>query len=415
MPPAVVLVTGVSRWLGGALAAELAADPSIERVIGVDTVPPAPEMLRRLGRTEFVRADIRNPLIGKVIASASVDTVVHMNISSTPAGSGGRAPMKELNVIGTMQLLAACQRAPSVRAVRAEVDQRRLRRLVARPRRLHRDDAGPQRALRRLREGQPRHRGLRARPSRRRRPDVDVVVLRFTNFIGPRIDSLLTGFFRMPVVPTALGYDARVQLLHEDDALAVLTRATTGDFVGTVNVGGEGTLLLSQAIRRLGRVEVPLPTPALGSVGRLSRRARLRRLLARADALPQLRPRRGHHPAARPSSATPPRYTTEAALADYARTVRARWCRRGSSSRATSRARSLLATGRRHRRARSATGCGRHPPASRARGRCRRCLQATGHPAAARRRRAVRPAGRRTPRLGGPASPEALRRSCAAG
>ena len=94
----------------------------------------------------------------------------------------------------------------------------------------------------------------------RRRPDVEIASLRFTNFIGPRIDSLLTGFFRMPVVPTALGYDARVQLLHEDDALAVLTRATTGSFVGTVNVGGEGTLLLSQAIRRLGRVEVPLPS-----------------------------------------------------------------------------------------------------------------------------------------------------------
>src|SRR3712207_8682964 len=27
-----------------------------------------------------------------------------------------------------------------------------------------------------------------------------------------------------------------------------------------------------QAIRRLGRIEIPLPTPALGSVGRLSRR-----------------------------------------------------------------------------------------------------------------------------------------------
>src|SRR4051812_49623627 len=72
-------------------------------------------MLRRLGRTEFVRADIRNPLIGKVIGAASVDTVVHMNISSTPAGAGGRVPMKELNVIGTMQLLAACQRSSTVR------------------------------------------------------------------------------------------------------------------------------------------------------------------------------------------------------------------------------------------------------------------------------------------------------------
>ena len=56
MPPAVVLVTGVSRWLGGALAAELAADPAIERVIGVDTVPPSPAMLRRLGRTRRPRA-----------------------------------------------------------------------------------------------------------------------------------------------------------------------------------------------------------------------------------------------------------------------------------------------------------------------------------------------------------------------
>src|SRR3954451_24728135 len=115
LPPSVVLVTGVSRWLGGALAAELATDPSIERIIGVDTVPPSADMLRRLGRTEFVRADIRNPLIGKVIANASVDTVVHMNTSPPPAGPGGRGPMKELNVIGTMQLLAACQRASSVR------------------------------------------------------------------------------------------------------------------------------------------------------------------------------------------------------------------------------------------------------------------------------------------------------------
>ena len=88
---AVVLVTGVSRWLGGALAAELATDPSIDRVIGVDTVPPAPEVLRRLGRTEFVRADIRSPLIGKVIDSAAVDTVVHMNISRTPASANDPA------------------------------------------------------------------------------------------------------------------------------------------------------------------------------------------------------------------------------------------------------------------------------------------------------------------------------------
>src|SRR3954452_714859 len=87
------------------------------RVIGVDTVPPSQEMLRRLGRTEFVRADIRNPLIGKVITAASVDTVVHMNISSSPANAGGRTRLKQLNVTGTMQLLPACQRPPPVHRV----------------------------------------------------------------------------------------------------------------------------------------------------------------------------------------------------------------------------------------------------------------------------------------------------------
>ena len=93
MPPAVVLVTGVSRWLGGALAAELAADPGIERVIGVDTVPPSPELLRTLGRTEFVRADIRNPLIAKVVARAEVDTVVHAGeLSAVRVGRSFRVP-----------------------------------------------------------------------------------------------------------------------------------------------------------------------------------------------------------------------------------------------------------------------------------------------------------------------------------
>jgi UDP-glucose 4-epimerase len=319
VPPRVVLVTGVSRWLGGALAAELARDPSVERVIGVDTVPPSQDVLRRLGRTEFVRADIRNPLIGKVIGAASVDTVVHMNISSTPAGSGGRTPMKELNVIGTMQLLAACQRAGSVRRL---VLKSTSAVYGASPR----DPAVFTEAMqaRRVPSGGFARDSVDiegyARSFARRRPDVDVAVLRFTNFIGPRIDSLLTGFFRMPVVPTALGYDARVQLLHEDDAVAVLVRAATGDFRGTVNVGGEGTLLLSQCIRRLGRVQVPVPTPALGSVGRLSRRFGLvdyspeqMRFLnfGRVVDTTVLRTQFGYTP----------RYGTEAALADYARTV----------------------------------------------------------------------------------------------
>ena len=59
----------------------------------------------------------------------------------------------------------------------------------------------------------------------RRRPDVVTTVLRFANLIGPRIDTVVTRYFALPVVPTVLGFDARLQLLHEEDALAVLERA----------------------------------------------------------------------------------------------------------------------------------------------------------------------------------------------
>ncbi|MEU2347208.1 NAD-dependent epimerase/dehydratase family protein [Modestobacter sp. NPDC049651] len=319
MPPAVVLVTGVSRWLGGALAAELARDPGIERVIGVDAVAPGQDLLRELGRTEFVRADIRSPVIGKVVESARVDTVVHMNSLGTPAR---RASMKELNVIGTMQLLAACQRASTVRrfvltstsavygasprdpAVFTEAMQARRTPSAG----FARDSLDV--------EGY-------VRSFARRRPDVDVAVLRFANLLGPRVESLLTAFFRPPVVPTALGFDARLQVLHEQDALAVLARAATTDVTGTVNVAGDGTVLLSQAVRRLGRVQLPVPAPAMGALGRLSRRLGLSgavdwspeqvRFLNFGRVLDTrvLREQFGYQP----------RFTTEAALADFARTL----------------------------------------------------------------------------------------------
>ena len=274
MPPSVVLVTGVSRYLGGRLAARLAGDPAIDRVIGVDTVPPSRPLAALLGRTEFVRADIRNPLIARVISAADVDTVVHLSISATPGSAGGRASMKEMNVIGTMQLLAACQKSASVRRLVLK-STTAVYGSSSRDPALFTEEMEP--------KGLPRSGYAKdsveiegyVRGFGRRRPDVALSVLRFTNFIGPRIESQLTRYFGLPAVPTVLGYDPRVQLLHEDDALEVLRLAATGDRPGTVNVGGAGVLLLSQAIRRAGRVPVPVPSPAVTAVGRLIRRAGL--------------------------------------------------------------------------------------------------------------------------------------------
>jgi UDP-glucose 4-epimerase len=267
-------VTGVSRFIGAHLAARLAADPSIDRVLGVDTVPPTRDLLRGMGRAEFVRADIRNPLIAKVITSAEVDTVVHTSLSSSPAASGGRVAMKEMNVIGTMQLLAACQRSPRVRRLV-------LKSTTAVYGSSPRDPAifTETMAPKAMPPGGYAKDAVEiegyVRGFGRRRPDVSVTVLRFANFIGPRIDTSLTRYFALPVVPTVLGYDARMQLLHSEDALAVLEQAARQDLPGVFNVGAPGVLLLSQAIRRAGRVQVSLPSMIVGPASRLFRGARL--------------------------------------------------------------------------------------------------------------------------------------------
>ncbi len=258
----IVLVTGVCRDLGGRFAHRISSDPGVERVIGVDVVPPRHD----LGDVRFVRADIRNPVIAKVIAAEEVDTVVHLSVIATPSGAGGRTSMKEINVIGTMQLLAACQKAPGVRRLvvksSAQVygsspkDPAMFSEDMA-PRRMPRSGFGKDSV-----EVEGYVRGFA-----RRRPDVGVTMLRCANLIGPRIETTLTRYFSLPVVPTVLGFDPRLQFCHEEDALAALHHATVADVDGTFNIGGDGVLMLSQAVRRLGRPSVSVPPIALGPIG----------------------------------------------------------------------------------------------------------------------------------------------------
>ncbi|MEV4823590.1 NAD-dependent epimerase/dehydratase family protein [Micromonospora sp. NPDC049274] len=267
--PGVVVVTGVGRYLGAHVAARLAADPRIERVIGVDAPEPGAEFTDLLDRVERIRVDPGS--LGGLLADLEVDAVVHLALVSAPDQQhGGRSAMKDQNVIGTMQLLAACQRAP------------RLRKLVVRsstaaygvsfrdpavfteetePREVPRGGFG-----RDILDVEGYVRGFR-----RRRSDVTATVLRFAPFIGSTADTTLTRYFAQPFVPTVFGRDPRLQFLHFDDALEVLHLSIVEDHPGTYNVAGPGVLSLSQAIRRAGRVAVPVLEPGLSGAAALAR------------------------------------------------------------------------------------------------------------------------------------------------
>jgi UDP-glucose 4-epimerase len=67
-------------------------------------------------------------------------------------------------------------------------------------------------------------------------------------------------------VPTVFGRDPRLQFVHVDDAMEILYRAVTGNHPGTFNVAGAGTITLSQAVRRSGRVAMPILEPGMSAL-----------------------------------------------------------------------------------------------------------------------------------------------------
>ncbi|MFB6983865.1 NAD-dependent epimerase/dehydratase family protein [Streptomyces scopuliridis] len=314
----VVLVTGAARQLGGRFVRRVQRDSDVDRVIAVDVVEPA----HQLDGAGFVRADIRQPVIARILAEHGVDTVVHLDVTGTPLGSGGRAAVKETNVIGTMQLLGACQKTPSVKRLVVKSSTSVYGSAPRDPAVF--TETTPPKSLpsggfaKDAVEVEGYVRGFA-----RRRPDVAVCVLRFANILGPAADTPLAEYLSLPVLPTVFGYDPRLQFVHEDDVVDVLLiasgeprRGTLNS--GTFNVAGEGVLLLSQCSRRLGRPTVPVPLPAVTWVGSALRTVGMTdfapeqiRLLThgRVVSTAQLRETLGFVP----------RYTTAEAFADFAR------------------------------------------------------------------------------------------------
>lgn len=262
----VVLVTGVSTGAGRRFASALAADPGVDRVIGVDVRPPDPDPDDAASGVTFVRADIRSPAIGKTLQRHEVDTVVHLGVQPPPPGGRGRAVVKEANVIGSMQLLAACQRLRGIRRLvlrsttavyGSSPDDPSMFSEDMEPRRM------PTSAYARDAIEVERY----VRGFARRRPDVAVCALRFSSVIGPSVRTALTEYLTLPVVPTMLGFDPRLQFVHTDDLVNALITATLAGpesvagegSCAVVNVSGDGVLTLVQALRRLGRPVLPVP------------------------------------------------------------------------------------------------------------------------------------------------------------
>jgi UDP-glucose 4-epimerase len=263
-----LLVTGAARRLGAAVLRDLAAHGEGRRIVAVDPAEPGPESA--VDGVEHVRLDLRAPAVATLIARTRPDTVLHLDVLAAPGQAGGRTAMKERNVIGTMQLLAACQRAPSVRRLVVK-SSAAVYGCAPRDPAHFAEDTAPHRPPRSgygkdCVEVEEYVRGFA-----RRRPDVAVTVLRFAGHLGPGVRGPITDYLALPVLPTVAGFDPRLQFVHIDDVVRALRTAASGEHPGVYNVAGAGSLTLTQVARRLGRATVPVPRFAVPWLGRTLR------------------------------------------------------------------------------------------------------------------------------------------------
>lgn len=277
-----ILITGLSTYWGGRLAQVLERDPAIEAVIGIDRTPPK----LALERTEFVQVSDAHSLIRRIVDAAEIDTVVDTRLVVDSIVTT-RARAHENNVIGTMNVLAACggESSPvrklvfksSGRYYGAEQDDpafftEEMRRPHAPRTPIERDICDAEATVREFRD---------------KNPGTTVTVLRFANALGPDLRTSWQAYLGLPAIPAILGFDPRLQFIHGDDMANCLEHAVRHDLDGVFNCAADGVLVLSEVADLLGKPLAPVLPP--WGTGLAARGLRAAGAPVSDEMLPQLR------------------------------------------------------------------------------------------------------------------------------
>ena len=233
----------MAGYWGSRIAARLASEPGYD-VIGLDTEPPAEE----IKGLDFVQADIHSQLLAELLQAEGVDTVCHLAFVDT---ARPHEATFELNVIGTTRVLGACTQA----GVRKVVLKSSTAVYGARP-------SNPaflteEHSLR----GSRRWGTVRdlveietfCHSVRHQHPDITLTILRFPSIVGPTADTPMTRFLLEPAALSLLGFDPMMQLIHEDDVVALL-HAVKEDVPGAFNIAATDALPLSRIRGLVGKL-----------------------------------------------------------------------------------------------------------------------------------------------------------------
>jgi UDP-glucose 4-epimerase len=242
-----VLVTGICGRLGKRLARVLHRE---RPVVGVDRRP----FLDKPKDIQHQQVDIRRKKLKDVFRAGDIQAVVHLGVMHDPRASA--AEHHSWNVAGFTKLLEY-------------VAQFHVPKLVV----LSSSNVyGPQPGNAQfLTEEAPLLGGqnfsdirdlievdMLAQSFFWKLPETETVILRPVHILGT-VHNAPSNFLRLNPIPTVLGYDPMVQVLHEADVVHAIKLALEPGIRGIFNVAGPDPLPLSHVIEKLGRTSIKVP------------------------------------------------------------------------------------------------------------------------------------------------------------
>jgi len=244
-------MTGISGRLGRVVARRLHHDPRYA-LVGVDRRP----FVGKPKDVEHHQVDLRSKKARDIFRAGDVEALVHLGVMHDPRATA--AELYSWNVGGTSRLFEYCQtyEVPKV-VVLSSANVYGPR--PDNPQFLTED--APLLAAQRF----PQMRDLveidhLASTFFWRARDIETVILRPVHILGT-VHNAPSNYLRLDPVPTVLGFDPMVQVIHEKDVAEAIGRALERGLRGIYNVVGPGEVPLSVLLRELGRRTIPIPHP----------------------------------------------------------------------------------------------------------------------------------------------------------
>lgn len=248
--PEQVLVTGIGGALGSLVAHKLAKR---FHVIGVDRRPQAAHNQNM----EYHELDLRRKSAFVLLKKKPLDAIIHIGVIRNPLKHTSNASAYYFNLEITSQLLKLAE----------QLNVRKF--IFLSTANLY----GPSHATSGFLDEDAALHGADRSPELRdlvaldmmiqsffwKQPQIETVILRPAHIVGPHLNNAPTRYLKLDHVPTLMGHDPMLQLIHEDDLASAMLLALTSSARGIFNLCGNTAAPLSRVLRTMGKTHTPIP------------------------------------------------------------------------------------------------------------------------------------------------------------